>query len=213
MSTLPRLDYNDLFKLSDPLATRPLRLTPEGCSDWLSGEQAIALFKGELCLEQPLKLRAYMGGQATDFLWCGLSAIRVVSERLVTLLQEHAFTGWATYPVEVYGRKGEALPGYYGFSVTGRGGERDRSRSQIITKPPPAPGGQSYQVYKGLYFDESGWDGSDIFLVWGGIVVTRPVREAFKRAKIINVRFTALPEVEIDVFLDRYDKQHPSSSL
>ena len=62
-------------------------------------------------------------------------------------------------------------------------------------------------MYKGFYFDESQWDGSDIFLVGGHKVVTLPVQKAFKRAKVSNVRFTPLMEVEIDVYLDRFDAE------
>lgn len=98
------------------------------------------------------------------------------------------------------------LPEYFGFAVTGRGGESKRDRSEVVTKPPPVPGGKPYQVYKGLYFDESQWDGSDIFLVDAKIVVTKAVRDAFKQSKISNVLFTCLIDVETDVLLDKYGK-------
>jgi hypothetical protein len=210
MSTSPSLDFGELFELQDPLAKRPLRLTTEGYSDLLTGEQAIALFKGELTLEHPLRLGGYMGGQATDFLWSGLTPLVVVSRRVVELLEQHGFTGWATYPVEVYDRKREPLPDYFGFVITGRAGKQDRSRSTIIAKPAPTPKGKPYQVYKGFYFDESQWDGSDIFLAGGLIVVARAVQRAFKRTKVTNVRFTPLADVEIDVYLDRFDPEHQS---
>ncbi len=207
MFTSMSLDYSKFYNLTDPLATRPLRLSDEGYSEWLTREQAWMLFRGNLELGHPLRLGAYQGGQATDFLWAGLVHIICISSRVVELLTEHRITGWATYPVEVYGREGEPLPGYHGFSVTGPECKRDRSRSQIIEKPPPSPRGQSYQVYKGLYFDESQWDGSDIFLVrpFGGIVVTEKVYKLFKRNRVSNVRLIPLPKVEIDVILDEYE--------
>ena len=110
------------------------------------------------------------------------------------------------YPVEVFGRKGEPLPKYHGLSVIGPDCVRDRSRSQIVDKPPPVDGGRGYQVYHGLYFDENQWDGSDFFRVLGiATVVTDKVYRIFKRAKVTNVRFTPLTEVEIDVKLDDYE--------
>ncbi len=202
MSTLMSLDYSKLFELADPLANRPLRLETYD-DDWLlKNNNTWRLFRGQLKLTEPLKLRAYMGGQATDFLWSGLIHVVCVSSRVVDLLREHGITGWDTYPVEVYGRKGEPLPGYHGFAVTGPECRRDRSRSPIVDKPPPVPGGCGYRVYKGLYFDESQWDGSDIFLVEGSKVVTERVYSLFKRAKVSNVRFQRLTELEIHVFLD-----------
>ena len=183
MSISPSIDYRTLFELYDPLANRPLRLRQKEY-DWISAEQAGALFAGRLSkLEHPLRLYAYMGGQATDFLWSA-TALICISRRVVTLWKEHGFTGWGVYPVAVYDRKGESLSDYFGFAVTGPRIKRDRSRSEIVIKPPPVPGGKSHQVYKGLYFNEKEWDGSDFFLVGGAIVVTQSVRDACKRAKI-----------------------------
>jgi hypothetical protein len=196
------------FNLSDPLASRPLRLEIGKERYYPTSEERLALFRGKLLrASHVLQLRAYMGGQATDFLWTGLPPLVCISDRVIGLLRGRKFTGWNVYPVEVYDRRGECLPGYFGFAVTGPRLKRDRSRSEIITKPPPTPTGKSYQVYKGLYFDEKAWDGSDFFLVGGSIVVTQSVRDVCKKAKISNVRFTPLIEVEIDVSLDKY---HPS---
>lgn len=208
MSTLMFPEYAELYRLSDPLGSRPLRLSDENFSDWLTSEQAWALFRGQLRLTKPLRLGAYMGGHPSDFLWAGLSHVVCVSHRVVESLIEDAVTGWSIYNVEVFGRKGEPLPGHHGFSVIGPECPLDRSRSQIVTKPPPAPGGKSYQVYRGLYLDESQWDGSDFFVVrpFGGIVVTEKVYRLFKRAKVTNVRLTPLTEVELDVMLDQFEK-------
>jgi hypothetical protein len=206
MFTSKPLDFNQFYELYDPLASRSLRLTDEGYSDWITTDQAILLFHGRLKLNAPLRLGAYMGGQATDFLWSGLPPLVCVSERVINLLQMNNITGWARYPVEIYGRKGEPVAGYHGFSVTGEECRRDRSRSQIITKQ-AVPGGKPYEVYKGLYFYEEDWNGSDIFRVGssGGTIVTEKVKVIFKQAKVSNVRFTPLTEVERDVYLDKYD--------
>lgn len=205
MSTSTILDYSRFYDMSDPMAGRPLRLSPKHYSDWLTNDQAWQLFTGQLNLVEPLRLGAYRGGHPSEFLWAGLSHIVCVSQRVIELLTENSITGWAIYSVEVHGRRGEFLPDYHGFSVIGPECTRDRSRSQILTKPPPAPGGKSYQVYKGLYFDESRWDSSDFFLVRRGIVVTEKVYRLFKKAKVTNVLFVSLPEVEIDVRLDEYE--------
>jgi len=206
MSTSAALDFSRFYELDDPLASRPLRLSPEGYTDWLTKDQAIELFRGRLELDTPLKLGAYMGGQATDFLWSGLTPLVYISNRVAELLQKNNISGWTTYPVEIYGRKGEPLPAYYGFAVTGGECRRDRSHSQIVTKQ-AVPGGKPFEVYKGLYFYEEDWDGSDIFIVrrYGGIVVTEKVYKTLKRTKVTNIKLIPLPEVERDVYLDKYD--------
>ncbi len=96
MSTLAILDYNKLYRLDDPLASRPLRLSDEGYSDWLTKGQAIELFRGRLKLDTPLRLGAYRGGQATDFLWSGLTPLVCISKRVLELLRMNNITGWTT---------------------------------------------------------------------------------------------------------------------
>ncbi len=148
------VDYSKFYLLDDPLATRPLRL--ESTYPNLTNEQVWQLFLGQWKPESPIQLVAFQGGQATDFLWSSDFFIICISSRVVALLTEQGFTGWATYPVEVYGRKRERLPDYHGFSVVAEC-RQDLSRSPIIDDP-EVPG---RKVYKGLYFDEHQWDGSD----------------------------------------------------
>jgi hypothetical protein len=208
MSTSATLDFSRFHELFDPVASRPLRLSPEGYSDWLTKENATDLFRGRLRLGTPLKLGAYLGGQAMDFLWGGLIPLVCILDRVVEILRTNEITGWSTYPVEVYGRKGDHLPGYHGFSVTGNECRRDRSRSEILSRQ-AVPGGEPFVVYKGLYFYEDDWDGSDIFVVrkYGGIVVTEKVNRLLKRSNVTNVKMTPLTEVERDVYLDKYDHE------
>lgn len=197
--------YTCFHRLSDPLANRPLRLSPtDDAVELIPDNEAYPLARGLWQPPRALVLRASMGGQATDFLWSTYTPIVCVSERVLRLLENEEFVGWGTYPVEVYDRKGSPLPGYWGFAVLGPNLEHDRSMSAVLTKPPPTLRGHEYQVYKGLYFRADGWDGSDFFLVEGFTVVTERVRKEFKRHRITNVRLTSLVEVEVDVLLDRF---------
>lgn len=187
------------------LGNQALRLTLGEECDWLDKEIARLLFIGELeKTERPVRLCGYMGGRPMDFLWTGFTPLVCISKRVVALLEEHQFTGWSTYPVEVYDRKGQYLPDYFGFAITGKAGERDRSRSEIITRPPPAPAGKPYQVYKGLFFNEQEWDGSDFFVLANSYwkIVSQPVWQVFKRNKVNNVRLIRLTEVEIPLSID-----------
>jgi hypothetical protein len=200
------IDYKTLYNVEDPLATRPFRLTTITHSDWMTYELSVGLANGTWCPEQPVILGVNAGGQVTDFLWSDSVRLVCVSSRVIALLADNGITGWSTYPVELYDRQKKPIPGYRGLAVLGSIYRRDRSRSQIIAKPPPVLGGLGHDVYKGLYFDESQWDGADMFRVSNaGIVVTGKVYRLFKRARISNVRFTPLTEVEIDVYLDRFD--------
>lgn len=199
------VDYNALFRLSDPFATRPFRLSSP---DELSFEQACTFSRGGAKPDLPVELRAYMGGQAMDVLWGGLIGIIAISDRLRDSLQSHQITGWSTYPVTVFGRKGEFLPGYHGLAITGRGIDEDRTRGEIIVKPPIVPGGRPPRVRKGLFFEESKWDGSDMFRVGGHIVVTIKVKRLFRRERVRNVKFTPLPDFEKDLIIEEVIQRH-----
>jgi len=76
--------------------------------------------------------------------------MHLISGRLKSLLEGNGITGWKSYPVEVYDRKGEPIEGYYGFSITGRGGEVQFKDTEKREDP---------------IYDTSQWDGSDFFRV------------------------------------------------
>jgi hypothetical protein len=207
MSTLTYPENQTFYRLDDPLGNRAMRLTVRGFSDWVSTEYAFKLFYGKILPEQVIRFGVYMGGsQTTDFLWSDLSPLFCISERIVTCFKENGITGWQTYPVEVFGRKGEALPGYHGFSIVGAECRRDRSRSKIVTRQ-AVPGGMPFEVYQGLFFHQEDWDGSDIFTIsgFGGKVMTEKVCHILKKIKATNLGLIPLAEVEIDVNDDKFD--------
>jgi hypothetical protein len=190
------INYHDLYWLSDPMADQPLRLADRR-QYWVTNERRLSLFSGEWQPPEPLILDAVMGGKIADFLWSTTLLSICISQRVLEILEQNHFTGWSTYPVKVYGRDEQLLSGYHGFAVNSWAGERDFSRSQIVDKPPRVPEGKPYRVYRGFYFDEKKWDGSDIFRVsLAYIIVSKHVQEAIIRAKITNVRFMPLPDVE-----------------
>jgi hypothetical protein len=175
------VNFHQFYSLYDPLANRPFRLDPE---DSVSKEMAWQLSRSELMPDQPIRFLVAMGGQPAPLLWSRLTPLICVHQHVIEMLSQHNFTGWATYPVEVYSRKGVPIPDYHGFAVIGRGGKRDIGRSKLVTKPPPVEGGKPYQVYLGLYFYPEQWDGSDFFFVDNSRVVHEEVVKEFKRAKI-----------------------------
>ena len=193
------LNYSELFLFEDPFASRWLRVETTSESDqWLTIDIAYKIAYGELIPENILSFKGYMGGPPADIIYGGI-IFRCITDKVLNILKDNQFTGWSTYPVEVSDRKGNILPGYQGFSITSYAGKRDLTRSpKIITHK--APDGRTSEAYKGYYFDESKWDGSDIFRVQAfDIVVTKAVKEAFQRNKIHNVKFIALSDEETSV--------------
>ena len=94
----------------------------------------------------------------------------IISDRTVNLLEDNHITGWKTFPVEIYDKKGNLISGYQGFSVTGRGGSTKDGKYKI-----------------------SQWDGSDIFMIGNGMhhVIER-VKILLEENKIKSAEFFPL---------------------
>jgi len=195
---MKKIDFNQVYELDDPLANQPLRIDPP---DELTKKQAIGLFNGSYKPKNSIIFHTAMGGRSMDILWSRLTPLLVVSDRIVKLFKDNKITGWNTYPVKVHDHEGKLLKGYHGFVVTGRTGKVDIKPSEIITKPTPAPKGRPYKVYKGIYFDASKWDGSDVFKPSDSnrIYILEPVVKLLNKEKIRNNRLTKTTEAEANV--------------
>ena len=189
------VDYSKFYEFRDPLQSRPYRLVDRLPIETLHGARGHLLAHGKFDLGEPLQFDADSGGRATDVLWSQMVLLFCVSGRLVRLLEENEITGWSTFPVQVYDRKGALLPDYHGCAVTGGICDQDFDRSVPFDKEMP---GGYYTHYRGLYFYESQWNGSDMFWIGAGIpVCSDKVYRLFKKYKIGNIRFTPLTECEV----------------
>lgn len=111
----------------------------------------------------------------------------LISDNLQNILADNQITGWRSYPVLVYDKKGNEIPGYNGFTVTGRGGEvkflMDKDRIPYDNRKPF------------IQWDKSQWDGSDFF--WAKplyLFATKRVQDVFKREKIKYLRLSPLSD-------------------
>lgn len=120
--------------------------------------------------------------------------IKLLSQRVIRALEERGFTGWATFPVEVYDKTGEVINGYSGFSVTGKCGRFDKTLAKDVMLPGPL--GNLIPEKMGFYFEPNSWDGSDVFNPDGTwfMIVTEQVKEVIEGIKATNFQFTKLSE-------------------
>ena len=198
MDSHSEIDFEEVYWLNDPLADQPLRC--EFADEALLSLGNGPLPKGEYEPDRPIKYVRFMGGKPCDFIWTGMG-FPLISARVVELLEENSIAGWKTYPVEVYGKSNQRVPGYSGLAITGRCGRIDESMSRRALRPPVVPQGKPYWVLIGLFFDCKSWSGHDFFIPkdTGFILVTSRVRHCFENAKIRNVRFSKITEIEDDV--------------
>lgn len=159
-------------------------------------EEPWDVFRGSVVPKTPLTFHRHSCSKPMDRIASTWVALELVSDRVVQTLRAGAFTGWSTYPVRVFGKDKREIPGYHGWSVTGRCGPIDRSLSQKIWADPTVPGGEASYKWKGLLFDPRTWDGSDIFCPKGTTFtfVTERVRDALERAKLTNIELEPITE-------------------
>ena len=137
------------------------------------------------------------GNKLVDILGTGGPGLYLISDRMQKALEENHLTGWKTYPIKVYDKKGNGVFGYHGFSITGRCSELDHTKSEIIEKQ-FVPNGPFSKYYKGVWIDK--WDGSDFFmpLTTEEKIITKKAADVLKKNKF-NVELENLAESEIDV--------------
>ena len=96
------------------------------------------------------------GKRMRDILDTRYPPLYLISDRFKTILDESGVTGWASYPIALFDKKGNKIKGYNGFSITGRAGKMQKFDL------PPVEYGYSAGA-DGYYFDIETWDGSDLF--------------------------------------------------
>lgn len=125
-------------------------------------------------------------------------ASMLVSPRVLAVLDGR--TGWSRVRARIALRDGSVIDDYAALRITGRSGPLDRSLSDPVMLPPAAPGGRPTPGLRGLRFDPSTWDGSDVFRPERTqlVIVTADVAEALRRAKLTNLRVEAVDDIEFE---------------
>lgn len=96
------------------------------------------------------------GKRMRDILDTRYHALYLISGRFKSVLEKSGITGWKSYPIALFDKKGYPVDGYNGFSITGKAGKMQEF-DQI-----PTECGYSADA-DGYYFDIETWDGSDLF--------------------------------------------------
>jgi hypothetical protein len=184
------MDFQNLYKFAEALERDALivRLESErgAAENW-------KLVNGELRPDDAIVFRYHIGATAMDLVGTTYSSRVLLSDRIIAALNAANLRGFLAYPCHIFGKDGNEIAGYRGFSVTGRCGPPDDSQ---LDNSKELQGNQFAKV-KGLYFDPKTWDGSDIFLVQNTrhICVTQAVYDTVQALNPSNIRFTALTEV------------------
>ncbi len=163
----------------------------------ISLDDSRAVTRAEYTPPGPVEVRWEMGRKRpSDIVYTTSVDPVLISDRIVGILKASELSGWKTYPVDLFGKDGHQISGYQGLAVHGRCGPIDNSQSVRIDKIYP---GGIFPRWRGLYFDPMTWDGSDLFMPTdssGWIFAVDAVKQAFEKAKVTNVQFKPLDEID-----------------
>lgn len=136
-------------------------------------------------------VRIVSGTTPGDFLEVGFPLL-IVSSKVLEIWQN--YERFETYPVVIAGNMSPVE--YTGVAFLGRGGPFDPVRSKAVYCKSSNLGRKpAIMNMDGLYFDDSQWDGSDLFTVddFPCIpLVTERVVKVMKKAKVTNCRYIPL---------------------
>lgn len=152
----------------------------------------LGMYRGEVEVTGDVPAGLWIGAsKEPDILWSGLAHPVAISARLEDALAASGITGWSSVPytVEINGRLEKTS--YRLWSIHGRCGPIDSSRSVIRERE--FPGGR-FPMVVGRYFEPSSWDGSDLFLSPSDtlLYVTRKTVDLMTRLSVNGVGFTSL---------------------
>ena len=143
---------------------------PERADQLISCNEKAATYLSRLILgdynnvQLPVIYNEIKGGSSgkkmRDILDTRYPPLYLISDRFKNVLEECGITGWKSYPIALFDKKGNPVKGYNGFSITGRAGKMQKY-DQL-----PLECGYSADA-DGYYFDVETWDGSDLFITEG----------------------------------------------
>jgi hypothetical protein len=206
MSLFPGFDQ--IFKLSDPVANRPFR------GDFEGPGLGFEVSRGELEPATPPIVRWAMGAaEPGDVIWTTSAHPLIVSGRVTELLGQQHISGWHGVPVIVLSKFGQNIPGYSLLVIYGRCGHVDLTQSAIELRQYP---GGLFPHFRGHYFAPDSWDGSDVFMeapdhlgkTTSTRFVTLRVARLLRRNRIGNLTLTALPDVSVTASVYEVGSKH-----
>ncbi len=168
---------SDDSPLCDVVLRHEFEATTEEAFGWFIGRSV----PGELVFT------VVEGESVPDLLFTSIAS-PIVSQPLIAALRDVGASGWDAFPVVIINCP-DACPEHYGLVVHGRSGPIDDSLS--VGEMRAVGDGPLQEVHVGLFFDQSTWDGSDVFAPCGSalIFVTRRVQERLEMQHLRGVAF------------------------
>jgi hypothetical protein len=187
-----RANFDRLFLLEMSFSRGALHVAPS-----MDIPSPFGVLRGECRSPPGLRFHRVKGRRPVDLVGTTLPPLMLLSRRAFEALSTNGMTGWEAQPVPVDLSGEHESVDYSLLVVRGRSGTIDNSLSRRAVLPPPA-GGRTMPGWKGLFFNDSSWDGADVFtpVDSGYVCVTWRVKDLFQAKGFTNMRFDSLAAVE-----------------
>jgi len=150
------MNLNGLFTFGSAFSQTPVCVSNKGL-DW---DTNCRIVKGDYTgVVLPIELEQISGRKWTDILNPCSVGMYFVSKRFIDLLYQNNITGWRTYPIIIMDKDGKEVSDYIGFSIIGKCGAIDYTKSEVSEKR-RVPEGPLNRYYLGLYVGMNEWDGT-----------------------------------------------------
>jgi hypothetical protein len=158
------------------------------------------IIRGTVSPAIPIHIKLHELSKISDIIWIA-SDTMAVTDDVISVFTKYNIVGWTTYPLLSEPQNDSNAKKYHGLAITGRCGAINYSRSVPIQRRYPAG---VFPAFQGIYFDESSWDGSDIFMtppesIW--TFVTERVRSALQECAINNVILERVTDIILDAWI------------
>lgn len=192
------MEMKRFFWLGSKLLSSTFQAAPVGLKEDENGiSDHLNLIEGKYNgINFPVIFKQDYGKNLTDILDTGHAGLFLISDRMKKILEDSGLTGWQTFPIKLFDKKGSEVLGYHGFSVVGHCGPINYEKSEIIEKR-RVPTGPLCKFYKGVFVDNL--DGMDFFIpdTTKFIFITKKAADILKENKITNMRLENLANMEM----------------
>lgn len=158
-----------------------------------------SFLRGECKVDIPFEFKRNVGSTLYDHVLGGDVCLQLFNNCFFDSLQKNGVSGYNSVPTVINLK--EKITDYSCLQVLGRASGEDLTNGEILNKGSRVQGGPALIVKKGIYFDYSSWDGSDIFLLEGKayVFVTEKVKDIISDLQLSNVRMISTDEIERDI--------------
>jgi hypothetical protein len=184
-----------VFAVRDPFSSRAFRAA---FRDPPETEDLVRVLRGERPAPS-FEFFRESGKELQGVVWTTYAFYFLLEEGVIAAFHDAGLSGWTSYAVRL---ENEPDAKYHGLAVQGRCGPINRTNAEIEMRQFP---GGLYPVRRGLSFEPSSWDGSDVFMpdddsAW--VLLSIKGAHAIRDAHVRNIDVVPVADIELSADIE-----------